>query len=160
MKDSGNRAVRSAEEWLTIAGGARTVRLAAGIVLAGTLLYVLLLPDPAGLRDHRLLGIALLIPVSLASLALLRFGKTAGRIPDPALWHPAGHHNFRADRRRPALGAGVCLSGCHRGGNDFGNAGGACIRLDRHCRRDRHRPGGPPQSAAAAKAISRRSCSA
>jgi signal transduction histidine kinase len=78
LKDSGNRAVRSAEEWLTIAGGARTVRLAAGIVLAGTLLYVLLLPDPAGLRDHRLLGIALLIPVSLASLALLRFGKPLG----------------------------------------------------------------------------------
>ncbi len=78
MKDSGNPTANSTKEWLTIAGGVRTVRLAASIVLAGTLLYVLLLPDPTGIGDHRLLGATVLIPVSLASLILLSLDKPVG----------------------------------------------------------------------------------
>ncbi len=77
MKDSGNPAANSTEEWLTIAGGKRTTRLAASIVLAGALLYLLLLPGPTKF-DHRILGASTLIPVSLASLVLLHLGRPVG----------------------------------------------------------------------------------
>ena len=51
------------------------MRLAAAITLAGTLLYLLMIPNPGGLDDHRLIGSSFLIPVSLGALLLLRRGK-------------------------------------------------------------------------------------
>ena len=54
-----------------MAGGDRVVSLAAGVTLAGTLIYVFLLPSLTGLDDYRLLGPAFLIPVSIASLLLV-----------------------------------------------------------------------------------------
>ena len=77
MKDSGKLAANSAEEWLAITGGKRTVRLSASVVLAGALLYLLLLPGPTAF-DHRILGASTLIPISLASLVLLRLGRPVG----------------------------------------------------------------------------------
>jgi PAS domain S-box-containing protein len=71
LKTPDNVAACSATEWLTMAGGDRVVSLAAGVTLAGTLIYVFLLPSLTGLDDYRLLGPAFLIPVSIASLLLV-----------------------------------------------------------------------------------------
>jgi PAS domain S-box-containing protein len=70
-----NPAAGSAEEWLTMAGGNRVVSLASGVTLAGTLVYVILLPSLTGFDDYRLLGPAFLIPVSIASLLLVWRGR-------------------------------------------------------------------------------------
>ena len=78
MKASPTPIAIPTEEWLIRAGGVRTVRLAASIVLAGTLLYLLLLPGPTGFGDHRVIGTSLLIPVSLSSLILLQLGRPVG----------------------------------------------------------------------------------
>ncbi len=78
MKASPTPAAIPTEEWLIRAGGVRTVRLAASIVLAGTLLYLLLIPAPTGLGDHRVIGASLLVPVSLSSLILLQLGRPVG----------------------------------------------------------------------------------
>ena len=64
------------EEWLALAGGAKALRLAATITLAGTLVFLVLIPDLSGPGDRRLVGSAFLIPLSLATLLLHWRGKT------------------------------------------------------------------------------------
>ena len=75
MNTPDDSAASSAEEWLKLAGGAQVVRLAAGITLAGTLFFILLLPELRSLDDRRLIGPAVLIPISLGALLQLHFGK-------------------------------------------------------------------------------------
>ncbi len=60
-----------------MAGGSRVVSLAASVTLAGTLIYVILLPSLTGFDDYRLLGPAFLIPVSFASLLLVWRGHAS-----------------------------------------------------------------------------------
>ncbi|MDP1634406.1 MAG: hypothetical protein Q8L69_06965, partial [Gallionellaceae bacterium] len=75
MSKPDNSAANSAEEWLDLAGGTKIVRLAAGVTLAGTLIYLYMLPQLAGFDDYRLLAPAFLIPISIASLLLVWRGK-------------------------------------------------------------------------------------
>jgi signal transduction histidine kinase len=71
LKTHNNSLASSAGEWLNLAGGARIVTLSAAVTLAGTLIYVLLLPNLREFDDYRLLGPAFLIPVSIAALLLV-----------------------------------------------------------------------------------------
>ncbi len=77
MNAQNDSAAGAAEEWLKLAGGAKIVGLSAGVTLAGTLIYVLLLPSLTGFGDYRLLGPAFLIPVSIASLLLIWRGHAS-----------------------------------------------------------------------------------
>ena len=70
MIERDNPAAPSTEDWLNLAGGAKIVRLAASVALAGSLFYVMMLPRITGFDDYRLLTPAFLIPISIASLLL------------------------------------------------------------------------------------------
>ena len=77
LKTHNDSFASSAEEWLNLAGGAKIVSLSAAVTLAGTLIYILLLPNLTGFDDYRLLGPAFLIPVSVASLLLFWRGHAS-----------------------------------------------------------------------------------
>ena len=59
------------EAWLTAAGLARVAWMAAAVVLCGSAAFLLLLPDLSLASDYRLIGPALLIPLSTVCLVLL-----------------------------------------------------------------------------------------
>ncbi len=83
----------TAAEWLALAGGARVVRLAAAITLAGALLFLALIPDPGGIDDRRLAGSAILIPLSLGTLFLLWRGRAVAAY-HTLLWGTLGAVTF------------------------------------------------------------------
>jgi signal transduction histidine kinase len=58
------------DEWLQVLGGEKIVSLAGWVTLAGTLIYIILLPGLNRIDDYRLLGPAFLIPVSVVALLL------------------------------------------------------------------------------------------